>query len=390
MAASNSSDTGQSLFPEGEPNLQVNFPRGEDLDPLTVWIRKTLFHDEGDTAMSFEEKPPQPPLSLRAWPYQERLLSRRVLDFCRKELSWECSELIDCQCAMPPYRTLSPYGTPDFEPPDASKYRYGRIMSSPSTLWDLTELWNDSVLNAYCERQLTFERDRLPALSGIAKQFLATGKFGRYVAGLWSAHFPWTLLWHVSMIPPIQAGIYSDSAPSWSWASLGIPFLYGFPPANLRATARICRYACPLASSDPTGVVKKCQMTISGKLSRGTIQHRASPDGCTQSSSQHGHFECRRSATLITASSWTVKSIDRCPAVGPHPIRRGELVFCLEIGFESQMRKVGNSDKLVEQGVYHGLILRHAPGAHGFYQRIGVCVRSREWMDKSNDEATII
>jgi hypothetical protein len=48
------------------------------------------------------------PLMIRAWTYQERLLSPRLLHFTSGELSWECSELRSCECT-PTEEPYSPF-----------------------------------------------------------------------------------------------------------------------------------------------------------------------------------------------------------------------------------------------------------------------------------------
>jgi len=58
----------------------------------THWSDK-LNHEEKDLDVDEEF-----PLLTRAWVYQERLLSKRVLHFCSDELVWECNEESTCQC----------------------------------------------------------------------------------------------------------------------------------------------------------------------------------------------------------------------------------------------------------------------------------------------------
>jgi len=66
---------------------------------------------------------------------------------------------------------------------------------------------------------LTFHKDKLPAISGLARQFPASD-LGTYMAGLWSFDFSHDLLWYpgYSKIPcPRPTG---TGYPSWSWASI--------------------------------------------------------------------------------------------------------------------------------------------------------------------------
>ncbi|KAJ2900245.1 HET-domain-containing protein [Zalerion maritima] len=67
---------------------------------IRVFVREKIRHldhagqpDSADNAVS------ELPLLNRAWAYQERLLSSRVIHFCRRELVWECREYSSCECA---------------------------------------------------------------------------------------------------------------------------------------------------------------------------------------------------------------------------------------------------------------------------------------------------
>ena len=75
------------------------------------------------------------------------------------------------------------------------------------------------LLMDYTKRQLTNARDRLPAISGVAR-IIAERLGWEYVAGLWSHDLERALLWYV-LYPGIPLSINPAhySGPSWSWAS---------------------------------------------------------------------------------------------------------------------------------------------------------------------------
>lgn len=96
----------------------------------------------------------------------------------------------------------------------------------------LHTLWYDLV-RAYSLRELTFEDDKLPALSGLASLFAARTE-DCYCAGLWERDLAHELLWSGAAarpqgIPPPPGFQQSEirglkrpgkhRAPSWSWAS---------------------------------------------------------------------------------------------------------------------------------------------------------------------------
>ncbi|KAI1472078.1 uncharacterized protein F4812DRAFT_416523, partial [Daldinia caldariorum] len=81
-----------------------------------------------------------------------------------------------------------------------------------------------AIVSLYSNTKLTLPRDKLVAVSGLAKdtrkalQRLEPGKH-KYLAGLWEDHLIETLCWYVRVgTPATRAGSYR--APSWSWASL--------------------------------------------------------------------------------------------------------------------------------------------------------------------------
>jgi hypothetical protein len=110
------------------------------------------------------------PLNSRAWTFQERMLSSRVLHYCETELVWECDTTIRCECQ------------PDPRPPS------NRPLRGPADAAALLGLWR-RVVEEYSTRKLTKFSDRLPALAGLAKK--AASVWGvTYLAGIWREHLP--------------------------------------------------------------------------------------------------------------------------------------------------------------------------------------------------------
>jgi hypothetical protein len=116
------------------------------------------------------------PLFRRAWVLQERLLSKRLIFFEQDELVWECRTRRTCECGgLDSYMNKS-WGE---ERPLTLANRY--LKSSHS---DLYGWWRYFVLEEYARLSLTFGKDRLPALSGLATRvIMETGD--TYIAGLW-------------------------------------------------------------------------------------------------------------------------------------------------------------------------------------------------------------
>ncbi|KUJ07807.1 HET-domain-containing protein, partial [Mollisia scopiformis] len=100
------------------------------------------------------------PLYSRAWAFQERILSPRVLHYTDSEVVWECRSDLKCECGS---------------------IEFGMEVSSLERSKDLRETL--MLVSEYCMRDLTFDADKLPAMSGIGKR-LCRLEWGSYFAGL--------------------------------------------------------------------------------------------------------------------------------------------------------------------------------------------------------------
>ena len=131
------------------------------------------------------------PLMERAWTYQERELSPRILHFGRHNLIWECKQL-RATTSLPWLRykaydsDLAPALIYDSHEESLGKWRYSYEQRKH---WFLT-------VTEYSRRSLTHAKDKLIALSGLAHnvhdaekggryRFLPGEERGRYLAGLW-------------------------------------------------------------------------------------------------------------------------------------------------------------------------------------------------------------
>jgi hypothetical protein len=102
-------------------------------------------------------------------------------------------------------------------------------------------LWR-KIVEVYTWCDLTFSRDKLPAMAGLASLFANSGSLGQYLWGLWEKEFFLDLAWSSN-------GIRADSfpleyrAPTWSWASTDNPVRYNFelPDTGMTKAPETCR-----------------------------------------------------------------------------------------------------------------------------------------------------
>ena len=164
------------------------------------------------------------PILGRAWVLQERLLSPRILHFGRHELIWECIERAACECSFLDHLEDKYH---DKLTHHENMLRVGNGLLQPLERDSVQQAgggqcWR-TLVTRYSKMGLTYETDKLPALSGLAKQMNRVTK-DTYVAGLWKSSLPIDLLWKVD-IP--QDPLPQWRAPSWSWASVKSSAYYG-------------------------------------------------------------------------------------------------------------------------------------------------------------------
>lgn len=144
------------------------------------------------------------PLTQRAWGFQERVLSRRILHFARDMVYYECLQGTLAEDGL----TLSDRVQHAYHPP-----------SNPSTQEaSLKETLNEwySLLWGYGPRALTSPSDKLPAMSGLARIYQARLGDDEYLAGVWRKGLLEGIMWQ-----GLDCSASPESrAPSWSWASI--------------------------------------------------------------------------------------------------------------------------------------------------------------------------
>ncbi|KAH8645875.1 heterokaryon incompatibility protein-domain-containing protein, partial [Tricladium varicosporioides] len=150
-------------------------------------------------------------LSVRGWTLQERLLSRRIIHFGRDQLHWECQKTIRSE---------------NFDA-TSSRFFGNRIYHGLTELLHQKNphsggttpyfLWYYIIVPEYTKRCLTYQKDILVAIIGIAKFFGARLQ-DKYIWGLWEKDLPRGLLWNTAREYGGRAA--EINAPSWSWLSI--------------------------------------------------------------------------------------------------------------------------------------------------------------------------
>ena len=195
VAALNAVDVAGGLFADRNSNavrlLKVQLQWSRELKGDYRWVDH-LSHIEDLKA----------PLMKRAWVFQERLLSPRVLYFGRSQMYWECQTLDGCE--------TFPENIPDVVHVKSTK----RLLQDENSFF---RAWG-GIVRQYSIGKLTHISDKCIAFAGIVEEAQALTGSG-YIAGFWRHNLEQQLLWGV-LRRLSKNRPQSYLAPSWSWLSV--------------------------------------------------------------------------------------------------------------------------------------------------------------------------
>lgn len=205
----------------------------------------------------------------RAWTLQEMLFSGRRLQYRAKQTTWVCycSEKFAQQCdgwVPGEGNTLrSLFNQSDVSELFVNAMAILRKGNSIPPDAKVLPTWYGLVAE-YTSRKLTYPTDRLPAISGIAKEF-GSALGDQYVCGLWKSDLPLGLIW--SPRQRSQHTSDSRSGPSWSWVSheKAIRWEYEREDRWANPDFEVLGIMVDLASpSEPFGEIKTAELHVRG------------------------------------------------------------------------------------------------------------------------------
>lgn len=199
----------------------------------------------------------------RAWCFQETLLAPRSLYFYRNQVYWQC-RVLEANEAFP-------QGLNHRDLPLRSRTGYWGMMKSPSVK-NVPREWFELV-NSYSGAHLTYWKDKLPAISGIARAFCrehaldrAKGDDGRgqhYLAGLWRYSLEEQLFW-LNLYNSATTKPGPPHPPSWSWSSVAgsISGCLHSPSDSMKVNFRVLDVQVTLATEDEYGAVTSGRLVL--------------------------------------------------------------------------------------------------------------------------------
>jgi len=269
---------------------------------------------------------------------------------------------------------------------------FGRLL--PFSPTGILSVW-DHIVHQFTQRHLTYDSDRLPALSGIAKTIYYTGALGRYFAGLWEARLAEGLLWFVNPatvgfapLPPSR----SLTAPSWSWASVkgtwdyrrtsldqgslysvgGSESLYVTNGLELDMVGFSCKdmtMEVNFATPDPFGGVKLGKVTLTAPVTSVMITYVP-----TDENNSYGNRFKDQRVKLTNGDLTSEPFMDFVVDYGENPIQSGSTVYCVGIQPDPQVTRANRG--------CHGLVLMLEDNTkQKLYKSVGKFLAPIGWFD---------
>jgi hypothetical protein len=226
-------------------------------------------------------------LRRRSWTLQERELSTRNIHFSQNLVLWQCKTL-KASSELPWHEVKL---IDDFQPlPIRNSAEESLSPDGPVLVRDR---WYE-LMEDYMSRLLTEGTDKLPALSGLAQNFQSQLPSSQYLAGLWTGHLPYALLWRMGSLYTSSNGQRSllYRAPSWSFLSLDRAMSYesqrlensgGPRPAEAttdcgHADLIVCGTHVQPSGADQYGAISKASLLLRGKIAQLKIRRQSSKD----------------------------------------------------------------------------------------------------------------
>lgn len=314
------------------------------------------------------------PLKSRGWTLQEHLLSPRRLIYHHDHLSFACQSVLNSD--------------------GLSHCRISALLSKPKSYL----IW-ENVIHEYSRRHLSKEKDKLPALSGLAHEFQRINQ-DAYLAGLWRSNLLGGLLWgregYISRPKP------SYRAPSWSWAAHQIQTNYFVRNKGSHESylAEVLGAATDLRGKDPFGQVSGGSIRIRAPIRQGRL---VQPSKFRRMRSEESYDSWSRQNDLAPEGypSWVfaAKPIYCATGFGTTINRTADIlrylgtenIFATVFLDDDESIKVKapvlllliRTDRRQDDGRDDlGLVLKPVAKANSFYQRLGIFVMRTQDREK--------
>jgi Heterokaryon incompatibility protein (HET) len=330
------------------------------------------------------------PLQKRAWVLQENMFSPRKLHYRSDELHFSCDTTRIAHESDPDLQTVLADGEPVrsifhsiFQMPHVAD-EAGLKFCGGKPRTDVAEvmgLWYRKVYD-YAVRQITFKKDRFPAIAGLAREVAARTGY-HYKAGLWFEDIHNGLLWQAP-----RAGVSSGHAPTWSWAVVDKQYcllrqytrdesddVYGMAAGGWakedRYRANIMQVQVKNVDNDSFGRVESARITIEGRWRSAHWDGKSTPKFDSWDERffvVHRHLlDGTLPEDMLPVPCQTVCSLDESAPANAFPpdFRQRRAIYL-------QMGRFEDEESFGEAAVRYTLILEPTGSASDEYRRIGI------------------
>lgn len=203
----------------------------------------------------------------RGWTHQERYLARRIFYFTKRQLYFSCG--VD-------YRSENNEPAAwDNLPLRFCGTRFSLDSHRPYSVTQRPSIYDEwyQITVDYCRCKLTYNSDKLPAITGLANELLTAVKDPKeqFLAGLWKSDLAYGLLWIIEQGWRIKPTKENFTTPSWSWVSCVGRIIYvGKKWSATDSLERSARQMFQLVdvSVKKVGVIQKWRIVVKGKVVR--------------------------------------------------------------------------------------------------------------------------
>lgn len=300
----------------------------------------------------------------RGWTFQEKWLSTRMVHFCKTRLIFECGEGSKTEdnllVANKPFKPFSEKDDLNWGP---------QLLSRSTTSQNLAFLYKSwyIAVQEYSNRDLTYESDKLSAISGLASEIAnelaaLTPERDEYLAGLWRNDVAQGLLWRglPGGGPNESTRTATYQAPSWSWAALkcevqwpAYRWFQSFDPAQ-HQLLRLVESSVTPTGLNLMGSISEAYIKVSGRLIQSALVQR---DAMARNGKDESHYsyDLVRGEEYIGSGQLDVQ--EEIPPIFP--------VWALQV----QQQQPGEAE---DETSLCGLLLQRMTEADHHFRRVGV------------------
>ncbi len=207
IAATSANNCHEGFLRRASLRVSSCLPDGKFEDGVDVHVSRARDNFESDVESGI--------LNQRAWVYQERALSRRIIHFAQDQTYWECGSVIRSGTLTDSFKDLNWLGDSNF--PETASHLLAKISNS---------MYED-IFTQYSRLGITVPEDRPIAIGGLESR-LAYFYKTQSMYGILKCFLHTSLLWQRSGNEPLQRiDFKGKKVPSWSWMAYSGAIRYG-------------------------------------------------------------------------------------------------------------------------------------------------------------------